>query len=527
MGRVHDRLADHRIYTGLILIKPWRGQAFSMQHILKMTWRGIVSHYPSTKGFTGTLRPLRLEGDILDLEIEGEIPASMDGTFHRVHPDAQFPPRFDNDQFFNGDGMVTMFRFHGGKVDFKQRYALTDKLKLERAAGGALFGAYRNPLTDDPSVKGRIRGTANTNVMVHAGQLYAMKEDSPCLIMDPLTLETTGYTDFAGGIRNQTFSAHAKIDPKTGNLCNFGYAATGLLTRDCSYFEIDPQGNALFETFFEVPYYCMMHDFGLTEDYALFHIVPITSNWQRLEANLPHFGFDTSLPVWLGVLPRGGGKKDMRWFRAPKTVFASHVMNAFQDGSKIYFDIPQAANNSFPFFPDIHGAPFDPVAGLPYLHRWCVDLASNSEDFTSVDKLTDAIDEFPRVDERYVGQPYRHGWMLVMDPAKPMDFAEGRASGFKMNQIGHIDLATNRTDFWWAGPQSIVQEPCFVPRSASAAEGDGYIIALVDNLVTNYSDLVVLDALRLAEGPIARAKLPLRLRSGLHGNWADASKLPH
>ena len=65
-----------------------------------------------------------------------------------------------------------------------------------------------------------------------------------------------------------------------------------------------------------------------------------------------------------------------------------------------------------------------------------------------------------------------------------------------------------------------------MPRHKDSAEGDGYISALVDNLITNYSDLVVLDALRLADGPIARAKLPIRLRSGLHGNWADASKLP-
>ena len=140
-----------------------------------------MSHFPNTRGFTGTLRPLRLEGDILDIETEGDIPEQLSGSFHRVHPDAQFPPKFEDDQFFNGDGMVSLFRFRNGKVDFRQRYAQTDKWKLERAAGRALFGAYRNPLTDDDSVKGRIRGTANTNVMVHAGKLYAMKEDSPCL----------------------------------------------------------------------------------------------------------------------------------------------------------------------------------------------------------------------------------------------------------------------------------------------------------------------------------------------------------
>lgn len=484
-----------------------------------------MAHYPDTRQFTGVLRPIRLECDICDLEAEGEVPKHLNGTFHRVHPDAQFPPMFEDDQFFNGDGMITLFRFRNGKVDLKQRYAQTDKWKVERKAGEALFGQYRNPLFDDESVKGMIRGTANTNVMVHAGKLYAMKEDSPVLIMDPLTLETEGYSDFGGRQQGETFGAHAKIDPKTGNLCNIGYAAKGLLTRDVTYMEISPDGEMLFETFFEVPYYCMMHDFGITEDYLVLHIVPSTSNWDRLKAGLPHFGFDTTLPVWLGIIPRRGSTDDIRWFKAPKNIFASHVMNAFQDGSKIYFDIPQANNNSFPFFPDIHGAPFDAEAGLPYLHRWVVDLDSTGEDFESVEKLSPMIDEFPRIDERYVSQPYRHGWMLVMDRDMPVDAGGARMSGFRMNKIGHIDHQTGRQDAWWAGPSSMIQEPCFIPRAPDAPEGDGYIVALVDDLSTNYSDLVILEATNLEDGPIARLKIPFRMRSGLHGNWADESKL--
>jgi len=484
-----------------------------------------MSHYPQTPGFTGVLRPLRLEADIRDLEVEGDIPSEMNGTFHRVHPDAQFAPRFENDQFFNGDGMISLFRFKDGKVDLRQRYALTDKLKKERAVGKALFGAYRNPLTDDPAVKSMIRGTANTNAIVHAGKLFALKEDSPALLMDPLTLETDGYTDFGGRMKSQTFCAHPKIDPATGNMCAFSYASKGLLTRDCTYTEISPEGALLFETFFEVPYYCMMHDFGVTEDYAVFHIVPSVGSWERLEKGLPHFGFDTTLPVYLGVLPRKGDAKDMRWFKAPKTIFASHVMNAFNDGTKIYFDIPVAENNCFPFFPDVHGKPFDPIAARPYLHRWVVDMASNGDAFEKVERMSDWIDEFPRIDDRYATRAHRHGWMLVMDTEMPFEPDGARATSFRMNRIGHIEFSTGKQTSWWAGPQSLIQEPCFVPRSADAPEGDGYVIALVDNLVTNYSDLVILDARHVADGPVARAKLPFRMRSGLHGNWADESKL--
>ncbi|MEZ5893298.1 MAG: carotenoid oxygenase family protein [Parvularculaceae bacterium] len=485
-----------------------------------------MAHFPQNPGFTGTLRPGRLECDVCDLEIEGEVPAALNGTFHRVHPDGQFPPKFEDDQFFNGDGMVTLFRFNNGRIDFKQRYAQTDKWKLERAAGKSLFGAYRNHLTDDDAVKGKIRGTANTNVMVHAGKLLAMKEDSPALLMDPLTLETFGYTDFGGRQMSKTFCAHPKIDPATGNMCAFSYMSKGPLTLDMTYMEISPAGELLFEIPFENKYLCMMHDFGVTEDYAVFNVMSCITNLERLEKRMPYFGFDHSMPVWMGVLPRKAGATadDMRWFKAPANCFTGHVMNAFNDGTKVYFDLPIAKKNSFPFFPDVTGAPFDPIGGLSYLTRWTVDMAANSDSFESVEQLTKQADEFPRIDERYATRAYRHGWMLIFDNSKPY---EGPGGPFvsTINSIAHIDLATGKEKTWWPGPQSGIQEPCFIPRSADAPEGDGYVVALVDNHVTNYSDLCIFDAQHVDEGPIARAKIPFRLRQGLHGNWADASRL--
>ena len=485
-----------------------------------------MAYFPTNPGFTGAMRPVRLQGDIVDVEIEGEVPDTLDGAFYRVHPDPQFTPKYPDDQFFNGDGMVSMFRFKGGKVDFKQRFAQTDKWKLENAAGKALFGAYRNHLTDDPAVAGQIRGTANTNVMVHAGKLYAMKEDSPLLLMDPLSLDTFGYTDFGGKQASQTFCAHPKIDPATGNMCAFSYMSKGPLTLDMSYMEISPAGELLFEIPFKNKYLCMMHDFGVTEDYVVFNVMPCITGLDRLEKNMPYFGFDHAMPVWMAVLPRkeGATAKDMRWFQAPHNCFTGHVMNAFNDGTKVCFDLPIAAKNSFPFFPDVTGAPFDPVGGMSYLTRWTVDMASNRDSFEKVEKLSNQADEFPRIDDRYATRAYRHGWMLVFDVTKPY---EGPGGAFMAitNTLTHIDLATGSEKSWWAGPQCGVQEPCFIPKSANAPEGEGWVVALVDNHVTNYSDLCIFDAQRVDEGPIGRARLPIRIRQGLHGNFASAAQM--
>jgi carotenoid cleavage dioxygenase-like enzyme len=120
-----------------------------------------MAKFPTTPNFQGLFAPCRLEAELRDLEVEGTVPADLDGVFYRVAPDPQFPPLLGDDIWFNGDGMVAMFDFQAGRVDFRQRWVHTDKFQLERAAGRALFGAYRNPLTDDPAVHGRIRARSD------------------------------------------------------------------------------------------------------------------------------------------------------------------------------------------------------------------------------------------------------------------------------------------------------------------------------------------------------------------------------
>lgn len=481
-------------------------------------------HFPQEGLYKDVLRLVRMEGDIADIEIEGEVPAEMDGAFYRVHPDPQFAPRKPGDQFFNGDGMVTMFRVKDGRIAMKQRYAKTDKWKLENAAGRSLFGSYRNPRTDDPSVIGQHRGTANTNVLVFGDDLLAMKEDSPCLVMDKLTLDTEGYTDWDGDLALRTFGAHPKIDPVTGNLCNISYAAEGELSRDATYFELTPDGQVVRFARFEVPYYTMLHDFGIAGDYVVIPVSPYSSDVSVLEQDRPHFYYDRSLSAWIGVMRRDGDGSDMRWFEQQSAVCSCHVMNAFQEGTRVHLDTPVSKIGSLPFFPDQDGAPFDPELAMTQLARFTVDVTSNEDKVESITPLGKAPGEFPRIDDRMAGKPYRHGWMITYDMAKPYNGPPGPFAGV-INTLTHFDVVSGEEQSWWVGPDGSIQEPCFIPRGPGAAEGDGWLVALVDDHVRNYSDLCIFDALDVARGPIARAKLPIRLRQGLHGNWAAADQL--
>jgi carotenoid cleavage dioxygenase-like enzyme len=64
---------------------------------------------------------------------------------------------------------------------------------------------------------------------------------------------------------------------------------------------------------------------------------------------------------------------------------------------------------------------------------------------------------------------------------KPYDSARGGPiQNLFWNSLVHLDVSTGHSETWFAGETSSVQEPVFLPRSASAAEGDGCMIALIN-----------------------------------------------
>jgi carotenoid cleavage dioxygenase len=92
-----------------------------------------------------------------------------------------------------------------------------------------------------------------------------------------------------------------------------------------------------------------------------------------------------------------------------------------------------------------------------------------------------------------------------------------------MGAIGCFDHAEKRFSAWEPGGSG-VHEPNFVVR-AGAPEGEGYLLTIVNRLAENRSDLAILNAARLQDGPLAVVKLPVRVRSTFHGMWVPSAAL--
>ena len=479
--------------------------------------------FPDKPVFTGFNEPRRVEAEVNDLEVEGEVPVALNGAFYRCGPDPRFPPIHGDDININGDGMVTMFRFDNGAVDFRSRYVRTEKYLLEAKARRALFGVYRNPYTDDPSVAGKDRTTANTNAFFHAGRLFALKEDGLPYEVDPHTLETRGRFDYGGKIESQTHTAHPKIDPASGEMLSHGYEAKGLATRDVSIQVISKTGELVREDFFTAPYVSFMHDWAVTANHFIFPMMPTTADDARMRAGGAHWMFEPDLDTWFGILRRDANATDMRWFKSPACGLG-HILNAFDDGDKVYVDMTVSERNQFPFIENADGAPFDRDKAAPHLTRLTFDLSKPGGAYEAETLYPDFL-EMPIIDARYALHPYRHGFTTVLDRTRPLNVAGTIGVGW--NTITHVDLATKKMKRYYVGDRTTCQEPCFVPRSANAPEGDGYLLSVI----THYGDseprtlLIVLDTADIEAGPIARIRVPFRLHGAVHGNWVSVGDL--
>ena len=449
----------------------------------------------------GNYAPVREENDF-DLEVVGEIPAGLAGAFYRNGPNPQFDPGGDY-HWFGGDGMIHGFFVEDGKVRYRNRYVRTPKWLAENAAGRKLYGTFGNPRSSDPSVLGKDGGVANTNILWHAGRLIALEEGHKPTALDPLTLETRGYLDDYRG----RVTAHPKIDPATGEMVWFGYSTgEAPLNATVSYGVTDATGAVVRRDDFEAPYSSMIHDFMVTSEHVLFPILPLTGSLQRAMSGGPAYAWEPQKGAFVGVMARGASVETIRWFETA-ACYVFHPMNAWEADGKIHADVMEY--ETAPLFPNVDGS--RNAASGARLVRWTLDLCDKSNQIKR-EQLDDLPGEFPRFDERRAGSCYRHGWFA----------ANSRPDAMHFDALAHVDLSAGGRTVYQLPPGDATGEPIFVPRSATADEGEGWLIALAYRASENRSDFLVFEAQDIAAGPIAAARLPRRVPFGFHGNWRPA-----
>jgi carotenoid cleavage dioxygenase len=132
------------------------------------------------------------------------------------------------------------------------------------------------------------------------------------------------------------------------------------------------------------------------------------------------------------------------------------------------------------------------------------------------EQLDDRACELPRIHEGYTGRRARFAYAVALR----RDVGLALASG-----LLKYDLERGAAELHDHGPARNGGEGVFVPRPGSTAEDDGWVLALVHDEAEARSELVVLDARRFADAPVARVLLPQRVPHGFHGLWLGRDEL--
>lgn len=444
-------------------------------------------------------------------KIRGKIPTDLTGTFFRNGPGTMERGGRQYGHWFDGPGMLNAVTFKDGKAHYKNRYVRTPKYIKENAADKILCrgvgtqreGGFLNNFGHMPT------NPANTNVFWHAGKLHAAYEGGQPYKINPETLETIGLDFFDGDLKpTQFMSAHGKINYHTQHFINFGVNVTGVGLKGFKYelevYNINPAGKIGSTCKVPLDEFPFLHDFGMTENYAIFLISSASMTFLK-----PLLGLCSMMDTMRlnHLQPVQGIVVDLRTMRVAKQfelppALIVHFGNSFEQGDDLVTDF--MSDTSIHNLTQLADMPhMDCIKGAPF-HRYRINTKTwkvSHETYAGV-----PTGEFPMWDTRDTGYETKHTYYVA-----PVDDAI-------FNAVVKVDMETGEGQVRKYGDYCYTSEALFAPRPNAKSDDDGYVISFVYDAKRHGTDIVVLDAKNL-DNEIAAVELDHHVPYGFHGHF--------
>jgi all-trans-8'-apo-beta-carotenal 15,15'-oxygenase len=459
---------------------------------------------PADLSSLGVSEPQTVEHDYLVDEIDGTLPTELAGTLYR-----NGPGRWEDHtgrplhHLFDGDGMLSAFTIGSSGVRYRNRYVRTKHFQGRSGVshmGTAAPGGW-------PANIGRLPpNLANTNVVEHAGHLYALWEGGPPHEIDPDTLETIGPTRFGGELRwLGSYSAHPSFCPSSGAMFNFGVE---LVPRPhLRIYRTNRRGRLRHFRSTPLPYPAMVHDFAITERHLVFLVSPIIPDARAVTLGLAPMGDTLRYRPERGsvflLIPRDGGRIRRIEHSA---VLQFHLSNAFDDRGDVVVDaVTYPDGTLLERIARFHTSTLDDAPSM--FTRFRITASGR----VVTEPLSDSPCEFPRHHPAHEGRPHRYAYVNT----------RRRLRAF-YDSVTKLDLAAQTELTWTASePGNSFCEPVFTPRPGADAEDDGWLLTVEYQAAQRTSRLVVFDAADPTTGPIVTAQLKGHIPQGFHGSFSQ------
>jgi len=408
-------------------------------------------------------------------EITGEIPRDLKGTFFRNGPGTMKAGEQQYGHWFDGPGMISAVSFLDGRAHFQNRYVRTPKFVKDKAAGKICSRGFGTQLEGGwgSNFLRPMENPANTSISWHANKLCAFYEGGQPYRLDPATLETRGKELYEGALNSvKTMSAHGKINRKTGHQINFGVNITGPgLTRlklALDVYDIDPHGRIPRKCRVRLDEFPFLHDFGMTENYAVFLLSSISFSLAG-----PLLGTRTLSDTMAyrmgqpmqGIIVDLRSMQLVRKFELPPAIVV-HFGNSYELGDEIITDFVQSCDlGNFTGLTDVFA--IDRVTGGPiYRYRFNVKTGEINHELY----LHAPHGEFPTWNMAATGGPSTYLYYVA-----PLD----NGTPFAFNSLVKLDTHRGTYQTHDYGQNHYTSEALFAPRQGASSEDDGYILSFV------------------------------------------------
>ena len=464
--------------------------------------------------YLGLATSLTTEYDY-EARVRGAIPVGLAGNLYRNGPGLFDRGGLRKRSLLDGDGMVQRFWFHEGGVRYRNRFVRTAKFQAEATAGRFLFPTWSTlapgGIWHNFWGPGRIKSQAGVTVFPWHDRLYAFDESSLPYALDPETLEPFGESRL--GVPPETpviFAAHPKFDPVTGEWLHFGILYGRQVELHLTVFA--PDGSLRRHRVIPLPRYVYMHDWFVGRSHVMLSLHPLeVAVWGVL------LGFRSILDSlrWhpgegnlLLVLPRDLTGEPL-WLTT-EAQFMWHSVNAWEERGEILADYVGYANPDHLVGPTaVAGAVMAGKVGTFHtpglLRRYRIDPGRRR---VTGELLARGNFEWPRINEAWRCSRHRYVYLCSANPGE-----------FFWSVVERHDLQRGQVARWDFGPGCFCTEPVFVSRPGSGDEGAGWVLSEVYDSRVRRSFLAVLDAERLADGPLAEVWLRHHVPFSYHGWW--------
>ncbi len=466
-------------------------------------------------------------GDLagVPLEVEGELPPYLRGTWVANGPASFARGEFSYRHWLDGDGRVVAVRFagagHNGQAPVATaRYVGTTKRLEEEKEGRALYRAFGTAFAGDRLIRGvALASPANVSIVPWQGRLIASGEQGLPYDLDPETLETRGEYTFGGKLNPLSpLAAHPKLDPHTGELIHFGASFAGAQP-SVTLYRFAPDGTLALRRRIPLDRPAVLHDFAVSDRYCIFHLSPYVIEvgpllsegkslydclvWrEELGSRLVVIERETGDEV--ATIPLDGGH-------------CLHLANAWdrvEEGSdRLTLDLielDRPAYDQYQPLPEL----FD-TAPTGRLVRMEIDLGWGAVVSRRVSTYEESPD-FPVIDPRLFARPIDDIWALGISHT-------GKRGRKFFDRIVHLDW--NRSDGphdLWTAPSGTYPagEPVIVPDPER--EKGGVLLCPLYDAERGTTELAVFDAWNVAAGPRARLRFPEAQHLCFHATFVPA-----